>query len=235
MIAAAALVAAPLLTACEPTPTDAPTPIAGRLPSLSGVVVERTSVGVRPSASAAVDAWVRLDGYAFQHSSLGVRAVTDAQGRYRLSDLPIGADVQLRIWKGGFAHQCAAGLTVTEDVTLDTELVSHVILSASPSSVPSPQPGARLVSGVVYQETSSGRVPLPSASVLFMVDPAADIDAAETRADSQGRYLLCGLPKGADVFLLAIAEGRVAWRTVPPGESTDRADIVFGPVPEGRN
>src|SRR6185503_3404743 len=104
------------------------------------------------------------------------------------SDLPIGAAVQLRVWKNGYVHQCAAPkLTVTEDVTLDTELVSHVILSASPSSVPATEAGLRLISGVVYQETSSGRVPLPSASVYYIVDAAADIDAAETRADSQGR------------------------------------------------
>jgi hypothetical protein len=85
-------------------------------------------------------------------------------------------------------------------------------------------PGTRTVSGTVYLEANGIRTPATGAFVDF--EPIEDFPAAVTVSDSQGRYLLCGLPSTGSADLGAAAGGQVAYLTVPAGETTG-VDIVI--------
>ena len=52
-------------------------------------------------------------------------------------------------------------------------------------------------------------------------EPLMDFPAAITFSDAAGRYLLCGVPDGRTVDILAwLGIQRVAWVSVPSGQST---------------
>ena len=85
-------------------------------------------------------------------------------------------------------------------------------------------PGTRVVSGTVFLETNGTQTPATGAFVDF--EPTEDSPAAITKSDSQGRYLLCGLPSTASAYLGAAAGGKVTYLTVPAGETTG-VDIVI--------
>jgi hypothetical protein len=188
---------------------------------VSGVVSETTSQGARPLDGVSVSAWIQQAtfGYSYMWANGGLK--TDAAGRYRLSGLAGGATARVQVWKDGYVQQCAAPMvTLNGDINInvDVQLVSRANLSASSASLPPPAAGTRSVSGVIFEMTAAGRQPIADAFVDF--EPVMDFPAAITYSDASGRYLLCGLPDGQAVDIGAGSNRRVAYVSVPPGQST---------------
>lgn len=193
---------APTQTTAAPTPT---------LYTVAGVVSE----GARPIEGANIGAWIE-GGYSYMgaHGPL----LTDADGRYQLAGLPAQTKVWLQTWKDGYVQQCAAPqVTLLGDTRVDVQLVSKANLSAS--TVQAPAAGFRSVSGVIFEITGAGKQPaVAGAYVAF--EPLMDIQAAITFSDAAGRYLLCGVPEGRTVGIVAALGGRIAYVSVPSGQST---------------
>jgi hypothetical protein len=115
-------------------------------------------------------------------------------------------------------QQCAAPqVTLLGDTRVDLQLVSKANLSASTGQTPAP--GFRSVSGVIFENTAAGNQPVAGAVVDF--EPFMDFSAAITFSDAAGRYLLCDVPEGQTVDIVAsLGIRRVAWVSVPSGQST---------------
>jgi hypothetical protein len=204
----------PAATPLQPSPPATPS-APPSVSALSGTVVEWSPLGERPIGGVSVNAWVKQErsaySYWFRH---GPRA-TDADGRYELTNLPIGATVYLDVRKPGYLQQCAAEIAILGTAhQLDARLVSETVISASADAVP-PAPG-RHVRGVVYDVTAEGRRPAAKAYVWF--EAGMDFDTATTVSDAQGRFLLCGLSAQAVRLGFAdFASRRVAYYDVPAG------------------
>ena len=205
------------------TPATAPSPRTGSLPTpagsatVSGIVTERTPLGDRPLSGANVNAWIQTGTFGYSYMWANGPRLSDVEGRYELSHLPEGAELQLQVYKDGYVQQCAAPpLVVGGQLHMDLQLVTRANVSASADTVPPPAPGFRLISGVVYELTNTGRRPVPDAFVDY--EPSDDSPAAITRTDAAGRFLLCGISQTRMVTIGAsISLNRVAYQRVPPG------------------
>ena len=204
---------APTQTTPAPGATPGP-PVPTGLHIVSGVV----SDGARPIEGANISAWIDQGGSGYSHMWAHGQLLTDADGRYKLAGLPALVHVQLQTWKDGYVQQCAAPqVTLLGDTSVDLQLVSRGSLSASTGEAPAS--GFRSVSGVVFEITGAGKQPVAGAYVDF--EPFMDFPAATTLSDADGRYLLCGVPEGRTVDIVAsLGIQRVAWVSVPSGQST---------------
>ena len=148
--------------------------------AVSGIVMEHTAQGLRPSAGATVCAWVQQEKVGF---TLGRDVTTDAEGRYRLVDVPDGFIV-LFAFKLGYDRPCAATVSLKADAAVDMQIVA-------PDSVSSPTTGASpTLSGTVFETTSEGRRPIAGARINW----GGDMPVALTTSDAAGHYALCHLP-----------------------------------------
>ena len=209
LVLGAALVAAcgmPGDNSRAPTETSSPSgqtpggiPVAsGGSYTLSGVLTLRTTSGTRSLANVGVSGFlIRTNG-----SSQGIGAVTtDADGRYRFSNVPSGVVV---LYAGApHAYQpCAAiGTIVSANGVKDIELVD------SAATKPETTTDSPTLSGVVYRKTAAGRAPLANAVIEFEYPP---VIATTATTDAQGRYSLCQLPigrGGLDVWLNGVNLG----------------------------
>src|SRR5687767_212891 len=133
----------PAQTATGPAPTGGSL-VAGGANSVSGVVVEYTSSGVRPLPGAFVNTWVQLGSSGYSYWYKHGQVVADAEGRYRLSDLPRSV-IWLQAWVGSraeYVQQCAGPMvSVSGPMTADIQLVSKANLFALGSSPPTPASG----------------------------------------------------------------------------------------------
>ena len=119
-----------------------------------------------------------------------MKAGVEISARNALTDLPAGVTVYLQSFKEGFYQQCVGPqFTVTADTSIDLRMVSADSLATSPAQVP-----GRAVTGTIYRTTPEGREPVPDAFVDY--ETIDGFVSASTKADSSGRYLLCGLPQG---------------------------------------
>ena len=208
-------------TSNGPTPTTVPR---GGF-TIRGVITERTASGAeRPLVGANVNAWVDTGrmGYSYMWAN-GPRLSADG-GRFELTGLPDSARVIVDAYKAGYVQQCAAPPQLVDaDATVDLELIPRSLVSASPETVHN-RPGFRSISGVVYKNTSDGRRPV--AGVLVDYEPVMDSPAALTVTDTNGRYLLCGIPDD-EVATIGSSLGisRVVYVQVPRGQTT--ADLVI--------
>jgi len=142
--------------------------------------------------------------------------LADDAGGFRLTGLPADAIVWMQTYKDGYVQQAAAGpIVVRGDMTIDLQLTSKDHLTTS--SCPSSAPVSRNVSGAIVEVTAAGTQPVPSAFVDF--EPLEDFVAAVTYSDASGRFVLCGLPQNIAVSLGASSGSRVAYATVPPGQT----------------
>jgi hypothetical protein len=166
--------------------------------SISGFVRETTPQGAKPVGGVTVFAWVEL-GAPGAGSLSGIAGystlageTTDSSGHYILANVPDGAAVTLQLSKAGYVQQCAAPtVEVRADATLDLQLVARANISADPSGVAPVDRTPRVVSGVVFESTPSGRQPIAGAFVYF--EPLLDFPAATTTTDANGRFFLCGI------------------------------------------
>jgi hypothetical protein len=196
-----------------PTPSHRATPFAG-LPSstflatpgvthtISGTITELGPQGQQPVAGARIDVYL----YASGRSGHWMSDVTEADGRYELWGIPSGAIAVLYAGKdnGEYVQPCVHEVTVTSDMSLDFEIVPRSAGGAAANAAARRGPGTFLT-GVVYGQLPDGtRAPLPDAMVALDGDVAPL--AADTITDADGRYVLCGIPRGSHDFA-AIAEG----------------------------
>jgi hypothetical protein len=142
--------------------------------------------------------------------------LTGADGSYRLTNLPAGVKVWPDTYKTGYVQQCAAPqLAMAGDAVVDMELVSRANVSAS---VPPSKPGFRSVSGIIYETTPAG--PRPAAGAFVDFEPIDDSPAAITYSDSEGRYLLCGIPENENAAVGTNVNGKAAYTIARPGQTT---------------
>jgi hypothetical protein len=206
-------------------PTFTPPQIITGPYTLSGAVSERTANGIRPIESASINAWIQQGRFGYSYWWAHGPTVSDAGGGYQLPSLPDGAAGWLQVGKDGYVQQCATLISgLHGDMKLDVQLVATANLSASPSSVPLPSPGFRIVSGTILEMTSAGQQPVAGAFVDY--EPVMDFPAAWTISDAGGHYLLCGVLEGETVYINAWLGTTHGWVSVPPGRSMG-ADIVI--------
>jgi carboxypeptidase family protein len=214
---------APVVTS-TPTPSPSPmatptqshraTPYAG-LPSstflatpgvthtITGTITELGPQGQQPVPGARIDVYL----HASNRSGHWMSDVTETDGRYELWGIPSGAIAVLYSGKGNsleYVQPCVHEVTVTSDVSLDMEIVPRSAGGAAANAAARRGPGTFLT-GVVYGQLPDGkRAPLPDATVWLDGDMTPL--AATTITDADGRYVLCGIPRGPHEFA-ATAEG----------------------------
>ena len=136
--------------------------VVGRSP---GLITERTASGAERPLAAQVGAWVDTGGCLLLY--VGERASNIRRGRrYELTALPESARVIVRCTQGYFQQCAAPPVQMTADVAVDVEMVPRALVSASPDSVTN-KPGFRSISGVIYENTPSGRLPVPGVFVAY--------------------------------------------------------------------
>jgi hypothetical protein len=174
----------------SPAPPVAPSPAVPPAPSaprhtLSGTVSEFIDGVSRPVS--AVTVWLWLEQRTPQ-SIMGSAqsAITDQAGRYTLS-VP-DSRVFASSGKPGALQMCLATTEVRSDTTLDVELISErdTLSGRIPDYWRLAHP---LVTGVVYESTATGRLPL--SNVAIFVDVLVDVYQAFTKTDESGRFFLC--------------------------------------------
>lgn len=205
-------------TSLPSAPTTTPGTIGGpTFPVGPYVVSGAVTDAVGPIAGANVNAWVITPGISYSYMYAHGPLLTDGAGRYRMTDLPSGANLWFQVYKDGYVQQCAAlSLMIQGDLTMDLGLVANSNLTASVTQTASP--GLRSVSGTIVEITPTGKAPVAGAFVDF--EPLEDLNVANTRSDASGRFALCGLPQNDSVTLGAGLGGRVVYVKVPPGETT---------------
>jgi hypothetical protein len=176
--------------AASSLPPAGPVVPSGPRMALSGTVFERISG--RPIEGARVYVWPLKNPTGGLGAPDGFNS--DASGRFRIPNLhaDLGA-VWVIAQLQGYRQQCVAMATLgPDDVTADVALVSRDNLAAANAQVPT-IPGTRMISGVVYEVTESGRRPIEGAGVGW---DASGLDSvvADTWSDAAGRYVLCGMP-----------------------------------------
>jgi hypothetical protein len=214
---------APAVTA-TPTPSESPaatptqshraTPFTG-LPSstflatpgvthtITGTITELGPQGQQPVAGARIDVYL----YSSSRSGHWMSDVTETNGRYELWGIPSGAIALLYAGKGNdleYVQPCVHEVTVTNDVSLDIEIVPRLAGGAAANAA-ARRGSATFLTGVVYGQPPDGtRAPLPDAVVWLDGDMTPL--AATTITDPDGRYVLCGIPRGRHDFAVT-AEG----------------------------
>ncbi len=134
-------------------PTDPPGVVGGlTFPVGPFVVSGAVTDAVGPIAGANVNAFVSTSGvsysYMYAHGSLR----TDGAGRYRMTDLPGGAQLWFQVYKDGYVQQCAApSVTIQGDLTMDLALVAKSNVTASATQTA--PPGLRWLSGTIVEIT----------------------------------------------------------------------------------
>jgi hypothetical protein len=198
-------------------PTAAPGVMGGPAPVGPYVVTGAVTDANGPIAGANVNAWVSTPGISYSYMYAHGPLLTDGAGRYRMTDLPDGAHLWFQVYKADYVQQCAAPLaTIQGDLTMDLALVATASLTASATQAA--PTGLRWVSGTIVEVTPAGKQPVAGAFVDF--EPLEDLNVANTRSDAAGRFALCGLPQNDSITLGASLGSRVAYTSVPPGQTT---------------
>jgi hypothetical protein len=182
----------------SPTPSHRATPYPGLpgptfLPTscvthtITGTITELGPLGQRPVAGARV--YVHL--YAPHRGGHWMSDVTETDGRYELWGIYTDAIAVLTVGTDGvYVQPCVHQVTVTSDVSVDIEIVPRSAGGAAANAAARRGSGLFLT-GVVFGQGPDGtRVPIPDAMVFL------DNVTATTMTDADGRYVLCGIPRG---------------------------------------
>lgn len=147
--------------------------------------------------------------------------LTDASGHFSLSNEPVGTAL-IFAYKDGWRQPCATVFDINGNTSHDVFLVSDP--SYVGTALPAELTTAPTLTGIVYETTAAGRVPVAGAAVGVEVEP--DLPTATTMTDANGRYLICGLPSGTKGFpaLLSLSAGKGGYVT------TDLATTLSGSV-----
>lgn len=168
MFAFAAVVHAGCGSSSTPTSPTASVPVPPTAYEVSGVVSVRTATGLEP-----------LAGVEVRESTLRLRATTDTDGRYRLLSVLTGLRF-VEVSKWGYETE-STQVTVASDTELDIVVV--------------PIPTYTL-SGIVFETTSAGRVPVEG--VWVYCDTCGSPDGhTEAYSDTNGAYSFAWSANGA--------------------------------------
>jgi hypothetical protein len=189
------------------------------------VITERTASGAQRPLAAQVNAWVDTGRFGYSYMWANGPRTSGSDGRYELTMLPESARVIVEVYKEGYFQQCAAPpVQMTADAAVDVELIPRALVSASPDSVTN-TPGFRSISGVIYENTPSGRQPVPGVFVAY--EHTESSPGATTLSDVDGRYLLCGIPNDLPAVIgTSTGINRVVYIEAPPGQTTG-VDLVL--------
>jgi hypothetical protein len=185
-----------------PNEPSATPPAGSRL--VSGRVWLYGTGGAMLATSGSVSGWIERAG----HPRTTQMAPIAADGRYQLY-APEGATVFLT-GPSSFLQPCAARTIVNGEVTLDLHTINDpAVLGANLPEALSAQ--APTLSGIVYRQTPSGPLPLPNATVQLNTANGIGPIIAQTRTDTQGRYVLCAVHATPDLAVVAsLAEHNVS-------------------------
>jgi hypothetical protein len=177
---------APLSVSSSPPPVVSP-PLKGPYTG-AGLVFESAGRERRAVVGGFVDFLVNAN------SAWG-RVPLDTDGKYIISNLPGGSRLRVTAfadWRNGTLKQtCGAYAVVNRDTVRDVELVR---LGTRGQTFAPP-----ILSGVVFEITSEGRRPVVDTPVIYYSEYWASFDVY-TLTDSQGRYEICGLPRGSGLL-----------------------------------
>ena len=173
----------------SPSAAPSPPPVATPMPAgfqLSGTVFETTPQGSQAVSGGRIFFWIG--------SHYGGQIAVDESGRYLIAGL-VAAPIIRLTWMPdwqmlglGLHQPCPANIAMP---SADTRRDIEVVRSGSPGV----RYDSPTLSGIVYESTADGRRPLPRTRVLFSIDESSGFDAyADT--DSDGRYILCRIPRG---------------------------------------
>jgi len=196
----------------SPTPSHRATPYPG-LPSstffpttcvthrITGTITELGPQGQRPVEGARVYVYL----YASHRSGHWMSDVTEADGRYELWGIFTDAIAVLSVGKGDslnwYRQPCVHEVTVTSDMSVDIEIVPQSAGGAAANAAARRGTGPFLTGVVFGQGTDGTRAPIPDAMVFL------DDAFATTITDADGRYVLCGIPRGSHEFAATAAGG----------------------------
>jgi hypothetical protein len=102
---------------------------------------------------------------------------------------------QISVWAStpGFVQPCAVTAAVTDNIEVDVELVSQASIEAD-ARLPRTASGP-ILSGVVFETTSNGRMPVARAT--DWAEDSVGVTLATTQTDINGCFLVCNLPGSA--------------------------------------
>ena len=215
----------PTATATPPV-TPSPCPSAGATPShratpypglpsstffptscvthtITGTITELGPEGQRPVEGARIDVYL----IASHRSGHWMTDVTEADGRYELWGVFTDAIAVLYAGKGDglYVQPCVHQVTVSSDMSVDIEIVPRSAGGAAANDAARRGTGSFLT-GVVFGQGPDGtRAPIPEAMVFL--DGNITALNATTITDADGRYVLCGIPRGSHEFAATAAGG----------------------------
>ena len=169
---------------------------------ISGTVRNYTAGGIEPGRDNPLFGWL-------QQATFGQttgRVAIDADGHYQFTVPTNTLWVSLFAGSGGIQQPCAVTVLPAGNVSVDVETVTDPLQFGAniPVAMQSRSP---TISGVVYEQTSAGRRPVPNAWVSLDGLGGLGLLVADTRTDADGRYILCGVPQLAGLTLMASAQG----------------------------
>ena len=148
--------------------------------------------------------------YMYVHGAL----LTDGDGRYRMTGLPSGVGVWFESYKNGDVQQCAAA-----PVTLQGDLAMASRSSRRRTSRQQPRRRHGVSDGVRHHRGDDVRRQATRCRGVRRFRAARDFPAAVTYSDGAGRFALCGLSQDEKVRLGTSSGGRVAYASIPPGQT----------------
>ena len=191
---------------CPPFPTGGPY-------SIGGTVIQWTNGKAAPLAGARVWGFVTMtngNGYAM------APAVSDSAGHYTMQLVPNGTVVLV-----AGNQPCVSAVTVANaNTTMDIEVLTSGTRPVSPTDSPT-------LSGIVYENSPTGRRPVAGALVMF--EYLMDFVSATTTTDAQGHYSLCRMPIGGQRDLFVVADGKTLADVVVTVSGDQVLDIEVKP------
>ena len=157
---------------------------------------------------------------------------SDANGQFDVV-APDNAHLLVLTWRADYVQPCSVYADTSAVDAFDVELVHKARLDADNPPPPVSSTGASIMTGIVYEQTGAGRLPVAGAFVTYSTDPTPGdgYTLASTWSDRNGRYLLCGLselshlsdPSGSGwpLTMMASKPGyRMFTQVFPPGSPT---------------
>jgi hypothetical protein len=133
------------------------------------------------------------------------RVAIGSDGTYKFN-IPVGT-MRVRVNRGITGYQpCAVTREPTGNVSADTHIVTdpQQLGANLPTELLAQGP---TLSGVAYEQTPGGRRPVPNVWVTLDGLDGLGLLIADTLTDSEGRYVLCGVPHLPGLALVAAADG----------------------------
>lgn len=124
----------------------------------------------------------------------GIKSNED--GRFEVL-APGDSRVLMMASKQDYVRPCSVFIDASANSSFEMELVPQVRLDADNPPPPVSSTGSAVTTGIVYEQTASGRQPVAGAFVSYVSSTSWWDDGwtlANTVTDRNGRYVLCGLP-----------------------------------------